>query len=57
MGVFHSTKKFRFKIPSILCDEWNIIFRLVGLTRLSLKALHSGINLLGVNIFISFFVF
>ena len=26
-GAFHSTK-----IPGILCDEWNIIFRFVGLT-------------------------
>ena len=57
MGVFHSTKYWGLKIPGIPSDEWNIIFRLVGLTRLSWKAWHSGINLLGVDIFISFFIF
>ena len=32
-GAFHSTKYSGFEILGISCDEWNSIFRFVGLTR------------------------
>ena len=32
LGRFPFDQIFRFQIPGILCDEWNSIFRLVGLT-------------------------
>ena len=31
-GRFPFDQIFRFEIPGILCDEWNSIFRFVGLT-------------------------
>ena len=31
-GLFPFDQIFRFEIPGILCDEWNSIFRFVGLT-------------------------
>ena len=33
MGAFPFDQIFRFEIPGIPCDEWNSIFRFVGLTR------------------------
>ena len=32
-GRFPFDKIFRFEIPGIPCDEWNSIFRFLGLTR------------------------
>ena len=32
LGRFPFDQIFRFEIPGILCDEWNSIFRFVGLT-------------------------
>ena len=32
MGRFPFDQIFRFEIPGIQCDEWNSIFRFVGLT-------------------------
>ena len=31
-GRFPFDQVFRFEIPCILCDEWNSIFRFVGIT-------------------------
>ena len=33
MGRFPFDQIFRFKIPGILCDEWNSIFQFVGLNQ------------------------
>ena len=33
IGRFPFDKIFRFEIPGIPCDEWNSIFRFLGLTR------------------------
>ena len=32
-GRFPFDQIFRFEIPGIPCNEWNIVFRFVGLTR------------------------